>query len=251
MDGKTWPPLPPVKKNDPQAEVKKIRYQAELDEIKATQQARIEKQKIGYQADVDKAKADYQADIEREKASWDHEYAVRQADYNAYIEVATGQIERSRAGAQFVQTAAAAVSGAYVAILGLSFAVSAQSANPLPARGVAPTLFLGLSIALATVYLAYLTKPEQVAGETPRALTYEMQQERRDAFIRWTTATVLARAKWLQSAVLSLALGVAFLPVAYLPVSDIVVWILVALGAGAVLLLPRLLSERVEERQGA
>jgi hypothetical protein len=225
MSENRWPTLPEVGKNDPQAEVKKVRYQAELDDVKATQQA----------------------DIEREKASWANEYTLRQADLNAYVEVAKGQIERSRAGAQFVQTAAAAISGAYVAILGLSFAVSDELSSPLPARGIAPTIFLGLSIALTTVYLAYLTKPKEVAGAVPQDLLYEMQRERRDAFIRWTKATVLARVKWLQSAVVSLALGVAFLPVAYLPIGNIVVWILVALGVGSALLLPRLLGEQSEE----
>lgn len=130
-----WPALPEVVKDEPQKGVKEALYQAKLDAIKADRNAAIEVEK-----------ASVAADIEREKAGWASEYVQAQAFYNAYIEVAKEQIDRSTARAEFVQKAAGAVGAAYTAVLALSFALGQTGTNPLPGRGIIPTIFLGLSI---------------------------------------------------------------------------------------------------------
>jgi len=54
-----WPPLPEVKRQDLQADVKKLLYQAQLDKIK-----------MELQAGIDEDKATTTANLEREKAGW-------------------------------------------------------------------------------------------------------------------------------------------------------------------------------------
>lgn len=210
-----WPPLPEVKSQDPQADVKKLLYQAQLDKIK-----------MELQAGIDEDQATTTANLEREKAGWANEYALLQADYGSYAEVAKEQINRATARAQFIQTAAAAISSAYAAILALSFSVTDR---PLTAQGVAPTIFFGLSVVLVAVYLAFFTRPATLPPPRPQPRLADVQRERRDAFIRWTNSSVLVRVQWLHAAIISLGLGVALLPVAFLPNSP-VIWLVVVVG---------------------
>jgi hypothetical protein len=212
-----WPQTPNIAKDDPQAEVKKLLYQAQLDALKA----------------------EAQVNIDRQKADWEHEYALDHLVYNAYIEVAKGQVERARAGADFVQKTAAAISSAYVAILGLSF-VAAKT--PLPVRGIAPTFFLGLSIFLAAAYLAYITKPQEVESPNLGSNNVINQIERRRAFIRWVTSAVISRKYFLQTSIISLGFGVFFLPAPYLNLSDNFVLTLIVISLLLTFLIPALLK---------
>jgi hypothetical protein len=80
-----------------------------------------------------------------------------------------------------------------------------------------PAVFLGIAIVMATFYLAYPTEavptadwPEG-AGTTP-----ENQRERTAAFMEWVASAARERTYALRSAVVGLAFGVAFLPIAFL-----------------------------------
>lgn len=234
-----WPPYPETIPDDPQLEFKKILYQAQV----AAALAR-------YQAARAEATTQAAADTERSQAAWSNEYALAQAVQNAYLDVAKSAIDRAQSRAQFIQTAAAAISTAYAAFLALSFKADSTSptVQPLPVQGVLATIFLGLAIALATVYLAYLTKHDPVAGLAAAPSLGEYQARRVIAFIQWVTVPILSRVYFLHAAVVSLAVGVALLPVAYVQLSATATLAL-ALAATAVIfavpwVLPRLAALR-------
>jgi len=156
--------------------------------------------------------------------------------------------------AEFVQKVAAAIGTAYVAILGLSFSVAKDSpARPLPAAGIAPTFFLGLAFFMAAAYVAFITKPKDVKGEPPQGVLRADQHRRRNDFILWTRSAVLRRSYLLRVSVISLGFGILFLPAPYLDLAGnaALVWILMAVGAILVFLLPWLISWLQEEPEQA
>jgi hypothetical protein len=188
-------------------ELIKLRYQAWLD-------LNQEKTRAGLaQREAQRAET-AAADRETEKAAWANEYALAQAIHNAYVEVAKGEIDRMTARAEFVQKVSAAISGIYIAALGLTFGIGEHS-TPLPAQGFAATIFLGLAIFLATAYAVFVTEPEPVEGPTGGDL-YTYQNERLQKFILWARATSLNRRQLLNASILSLGIGVVCLPLAYL-----------------------------------
>lgn len=229
-DEPDWPDPPPIDKDDPRAQVKLACYQARLDWIKAQQQAAIA---------VEAAQAS--ADLEREKLVKSNDLAQGQAVMNAYLDVAKGQIDRAASRAQFVQTAASAISTIYVGVLGVSFAV--DKGRPLPARGIASTFFLGLAIVLATLFLAYITVPPATTGQAPTGLPAQDQRIRRNTFIAWVRIAALQRLYFLHATVLSLGFGVLFLPAPFIGGSttawDIAVIVAGVVAAAVTFLLPR------------
>jgi hypothetical protein len=171
--------------------------------------------------------------IDHDKAVRANDYPQHQAVFQAYIDVAKGQIDRSVTRAQFVSTAASAIGTVYSAVIGLSFGLL-QADHTLPARGIAPAVFLGLAIACAAAYLAYINTSSRIA-ETQRPVSLLPAQrliEERNDFIQWATLTVTSRVHWLHAAVISLAIGVIFLPIPFLAISDWLAW--VGLGIGIV-----------------
>jgi hypothetical protein len=256
MDQKNWPPLPKVNipkgsTTDPELEYKKLLYAAQLEVIKKRNEvdAEIDRSKQQATTDIDKARKQTTVDIEkarkqltvdidkarqeaainaekdrvlanteREKADWTNEYTQAQNFYTAYIDVAKDQIERAIARAEFVQTAAAAIGGVYTGVLALSFAVGEFA---LPARGILPTMFFGLSIVLAAAYLAYISLPTTVPEFSSSGTLDSRQRVRRNTFINWAGAPVNPQSYLLQMAVFSLAFGVAFLPAPYIKASTL------------------------------
>jgi hypothetical protein len=228
------------KREEVDAEVEKAKQQATTDIDKARKQATIDMYKARKQVavDIDKARRQVAVDIDkarqdaaiqaekdrvtantdREKADWTNEYTQAQGFYTAYIEVAKNQIERAITRAEFVQTAAAAIGGAYTTVLALSFAVDEFA---LPARGILPTMFLGLSIVLAAAYLAYISLPNKVPEFRSNGTLDSRQRVRRNTFINWAGAPVNPQSYLLQMAVFSLAFGVAFLPAPYIKASNL------------------------------
>jgi hypothetical protein len=223
-----WPPLPELSPADPQTEVKKIRYQAEIQAFLSARQAEAEAQN-----------AEQTADIERQKAAWAAEYVFAQSVHSAYMDVAKAAVERSRSNAELVQKAAAAISSAYAAVLALSFTMSGDKRVALPARGVAPTLFLGLSIVLATSYVAFLKNGDSQPDAESSPMLNVWQMNRRNRFIEWVSDYVHARAHLLRGAVISLGLGVFFLPLPYLDIPTWCAVVAVLLGVVAVIAVSR------------
>jgi hypothetical protein len=73
----------------------------------------------------------------------DSEQALRQSVHQARVDVAKDAVSRSRAAADFVRNAAAALVTIYTGVIGATFAVTKE---PLPERGLVPALFLGAAI---------------------------------------------------------------------------------------------------------
>jgi len=148
----------------------------------------------------------------------------------------------------FVAKSAGAIGGAYTGILALTFALDV---NPLPARGIIPTIFLGLAIVLATGFLAYVSGPDTTAEAHSSGTLDSRQRERRNAFIRWVGAPFVPRSFLLQASIFSLAFGVAFLPAPYVKANKLgtgilsagtLIWILVLIAVLLTFVLPALVN---------
>jgi hypothetical protein len=168
---------------------------------KALCEAKLEVRKKRTDAEIDRAKAERAVDL-----------AVEQAYYQAVIDVAKGAIDRSRASAEVVQKAAAAIVTLYTGILALAFAANA---HPLPFRALFAALFLGLAVALSTAFLAYL--PEPHAGDNgttaePEPSDVSESNKTVATFVLWTRAAAIDRAYPLRASVLALAAALLFLP---------------------------------------
>jgi hypothetical protein len=111
-------------------------------------------------------KAESDADLEAEASERTKELELRGKYHEEMIKIAGGAIDRSRDSAKFVQTAAAAILTAYAALLGLVFSAEGR---PLPVRGVYAAVFLGLAVALAVAYLAFVKDTKPVKAYEPRA----------------------------------------------------------------------------------
>lgn len=141
------------------------------------------------------------------------ELEARQYFNHAMIDAAKASVDRAYAGADAVRNAAAAIGAIYTAVLGVAFSVN----KPLPPRGVIPAIFLGSAIVLATAYVAFPIRqrvkrrwPPQEEDSVKGEFTYTA------TFIWWITDRVFLKAFALRAAILSLAFGVAFLPVGFI-----------------------------------
>ncbi len=184
-----------------QRDLEKLYRQRDLDSEKRTEEQKLT---------LDKAEGDALTALE--KSRWDAEAELAKIFHQTIADVAKGSIERSRDSAKFVQTASTAVVAVYTGILGLVFSVTD---NPLPLRGVYAAVFLGLAIALATAYLAFITKPRAPALYPGGSSLTEMQLYRTGYLTKWVNATVTNRRWAIRASVLSLAIGVAFIPAAF------------------------------------
>lgn len=136
--------------------------------------------------------------------------ALEQKLHETLYSVAAASIDRARAGAQFVQTAASAIGVLYTGVLAVIFV----SDTPVPARGFLPTLFFAIAIGFATAYLAFVNKMDPLKRPKLYGSLAEDIWQRTNFLARYARAIVLQRAPLLRGAVISLAFGVVLLPVA-------------------------------------
>jgi len=147
---------------------------------------------------------------EERKAIRDAERALNQSFVTGTIEVAKGAITRAQEGAKTVQVTAAAVGTAYTAILGVAFSAAD---NPLPARGAIAPIFLGATVVLAMVYLAFLTRTNEtvaVPDPDPDDLT-KTTVGLANAFVSWNRTGALERRYWLRASVVMFGFSLVFL----------------------------------------
>jgi hypothetical protein len=156
----------------------------------------------------DDATALFNAGIALDKAQWDSEFRLRESYYGAILDVAKGSIDRSRDSAKYVQTAASAIAVLYTGALGLVFAATS---NPLPLRGVWAVAFLGLAVALSTVYLAFIVDGGTVDWPGPAPDLTSVQRGRVAQFTQWVQRVTNNRRWAIRASVLSLAFGVLFI----------------------------------------
>lgn len=181
-------------------------------------------QKLDRQGQIDIAKLDREhanaldlaedaAATELQKSNWQTDFELSKLFHEKLAEVSAGSIERARDSAKYIQTAAAWIATLYSGLLALVFSVTD---NPLPLRGVYAAIFLGLAVALAAGYLAFITKPSRVLpSEEGGGSLEEKQMNRSDYLIRWVNSSVQSRRWAIRASVVSLAVGVAFIPAAF------------------------------------
>ncbi len=179
---------------EPCGECEKIRLEHELtaaDGLAASERANAQK--------------DHELELTRElelekigtKARWDVEVATRASEaelsklyHTTIVEISKGSVERARDSAKYIQTAAAAIAALYTALLGLVFSVTD---HPLPVRGVYAVAFLGLAIAFATAYLAFVKHGGDTVGYANAGNLDARQQGRTFFLVRWINTVVRNR----------------------------------------------------------
>lgn len=203
-----------------------------------------------YQAELEVVKNQPAILAEREQAARASYDALNQAVFNAYLEVAKGHIDRTTARAEFIEKAAGTIATLYTGILAFTYNADTSKGKVFPAIGISPTIFLGLSIFFAMFYLAYIRHPQRLQVSSPSGLLPQHLINERNDFITWVTDSILQRAPWLQTAVISLGFGVIFLPIVYLTpsVPETVLWYVVA-ACMALTLLHLLVASFVQTRK--
>lgn len=187
-----WPPLPEGWQTD-----------------KAMQKLRIEKI-LDAEIEIERDRRAAATQAPGQSPTSTMSFALEQKVHETLFTVATGSIDRARSGAQFVQTAASAIGVLYTGVLAVIFV----SDTPVPARGFIPTLFLAVSIGLATAYLAFVNKMDPMDRPILYGSLAEDIWQRTNFLSRYARAIVLQRAPLLRAAVVSLAFGVLLLPIA-------------------------------------
>ena len=175
----------------------------------------------------------------REDTALAVESTLLEAVHGGYIAVAQSSLDRAVQRATYIATAAGAIATLYTAILALRFGNSSHPA--FPARGLIPALFIGGAVAFSTWYMAFLRGTTKMTELLPSGLGGSIAETRLMDFMEWTFAGVLARAWSLRLSVISLALGLAFLPIGFVTLST---GVTLGLGvAGAAILLLWVLGE--------
>lgn len=209
-----WPQPPEASRKDEELWKAQVGYAqavatARVNAAIAKEKAELDEQIADRKAEIDKRS---QIDLKREDA----DIASRAGFHAAMVEVSKGTVERARSSAELVQKAAAALVTLYTALLGVVFSVVE---NPLPSRGLVPAVLLGAAVVLSTVYLAYLSKPEEVDAPTPHSEWHGAAMNRTVAFILWTRSGAMNRAHFLQASVVALAFALVALPAPFVDVT--------------------------------
>lgn len=165
-----------------------------------------------FEAELELAKA-----ADQDQLDLDEETAKKL--YGELLTLATQSVDRSRKSAELVQAAAVAIGGLYTGVLGFLFVAKD---NPMPWRGIWPTVFLGLAVVLAMSYVGFITRTPGVAEpKAPKRDDAQRRLMRRAYFYTHVTRQLVQqRAHLLRAAVVSLGVGVFLLPVAFLEVGD-------------------------------
>jgi hypothetical protein len=209
---------------DPKEAATKV-FEAQVDVIAATVKAGQEQEGETHKAAEARDSARLAALAAEDKAVADDFRSTAAADravdlanlqvfYTGLSTLAVGAVERSRAGAEVVQKASAAIVTLYTGLLGFVFVASD---NPLPARGILAPVFLGLSVVLSTAYLAYLNPvkdttngPAALAGVEPRVFA------RLNATIEAASKIATRRSYALRASVVALGVGLVYISLPFL-----------------------------------
>jgi hypothetical protein len=185
-------------------------FQRELEKLGKQQDGEAKKLGLEHANELDSAEDT--AVTEMQKSRWESEFGLAKLFHEKITELAGGSVERSRDSAKYVQTAAAWIATLYTGLLALVFSVTE---NPLPLRGVYAAVFLGLAVSLAAAYLAFISNPGKLKMFDGGGSLTEQQMNRTGFLIRWVNATVRDRRWAIRASVICLALGVAFIPAAF------------------------------------
>lgn len=173
---------------------------------------RLKYRELRLAAEIDVAKGQVESSLKPPPSPADDQAEIKLHETLGTLVVAS--IERARDGAKFVETAAAALATIYTGILAFSFAAASTH---LPVRGIYAAIFLGLAIVGSSFYLAFIQEIDAIGRVTYTASRPENLWRRTEYLGTWTQAVVRTRAWALRAAVVALAWGVFFMPIAFLP----------------------------------
>ena len=142
------------------------------------------------------------------------------AIHAAYIEVTKAGIDRSLTRATYLTTAAGSIVTLYTGLLALVYSVAVKPPLPLPARGLVPALFIASAFVFSAAYVAFLRRHTWRGRPLPAGLGGDIDEQRLVTYIAWVSASVQQRAWAIRIAVISLGIGVAWLPLPFLRLSD-------------------------------
>jgi hypothetical protein len=144
---------------------------------------------------------------------------LRAAIQAAYIEVQKAKIDRTFRAADAVTRAAGAIATIYTGLLALVYSVGSNPPRPLPARGIAPAVFLALAFFFSVVNVGFIRRTGRKVDVLEAAETWKQQQIRLNRFLQWVDRGALQRAWALRAGVVCLGAGVALLPLPFLALS--------------------------------
>jgi hypothetical protein len=144
---------------------------------------------------------------------------LRAAIQAAYIEVQKAKIDRTFRAADTVTRAAGAIATIYAGLLALVYSVASNPPRPLPARGIAPAVFLALAFFFSVVNVGFIRRSGKKVDILEAAEAWKEQQIRLIRFLQWVDRGALQRAWALRAGVICLGAGVALLPLPFLALS--------------------------------
>jgi hypothetical protein len=153
------------------------------------------------------------------RSGLDSDTDLRAALHAAYIETSKTKLNRTSAAATFVTTAAGAVGTIYTGLLALVYSVASTPPRPLPARGLAPAIFLALAFFFSVVNVGFIRRSGARSHVLPPATTWEEQELRLVNFMLWIDRGALRRAWAMRIAVVCLGAAVALMPIPFVGLS--------------------------------
>jgi hypothetical protein len=175
---------------------------------------------------------------------------LRAAIQAAYLDVQKAKIDRTFRAADTVIRAAGAIATIYAGLLALVYSTASEPPQPLPARGIAPAVFLALAFFFSVVNVGFIGRSGRRVDilegldtwdQQGKAETWKGQQRRLVRFMQWVDRGALQRAWALRMGVICLGAGAALLPLPFLSLS---LWqTRVAIGAVTAMVLAWLVRE--------
>lgn len=157
------------------------------------------------------------------------EREMRKSVQDSYLAVASASLGRSVRRGELLTTVAAAVGTLYTGMLTIVFAATDDANAELPSRGLIPAVFIGLALVFAVAYLAHLRQETQSRELLPTGEGI-IPQQRLAEFLDWASDGVHARAHYLRTAIVSLGIGVALMPLPFVEIWNVLAWGLAVVG---------------------
>jgi hypothetical protein len=169
-----------------------------------------------YNAELVPQKSRLETNEARYRSQFDSETELFKNFHTTLRDMAKSAASRVDTLAQLVQTAAGAIVTLYTGVLALVFAAGGTE---LPLRALIPAVFLGLAVVLAAAYAAFLTPIDDTLF-VPRSRPRENAMRQTQAIQRYVRIRNNTRVRAIRSAVVSLGLGVLFLPAAFVAIGS-------------------------------
>jgi hypothetical protein len=236
-DKNDWPDIPNF--SEP-----KTTDQAQLELFKA----KLEITKNKHLSEIDQQKESATNNQSERKAEFDHYYLMIEEIQKGYIEVSKAAIDRSIQRAEFLQKVAAAVVSLYTAILALTYAADKSKGNTISILGVIPGFFIGISYLLSAFYVSFITRSKDIEETNSDGTLIGEELSQRITFIKWNRASAMKRISLLQASIISLGIGILFLPIPYIQIPNNLLIIAFSIGVSAIILVPLILYF-VEKKQ--